>query len=227
MAAYRRYAIYHSPEGELARFGAEWLGWDAEAGRRVAQPRVEGLDLPALTRTPRRYGFHATMKAPFRLAGGRDAGALLDALRGLAAGHAAVRLAGGLRLARVEGFLALIPAQESAALARLEAALVRDLDRFRAPLTEREIASRRPEELSARQRQNLHRWGYPHVLEEFRFHMTLSGDLDDDIAGRMEAALRPRLNGLLPDPYPLASLSLMGEDDDGCFHQVERVRLPG
>lgn len=227
MGQYRRYAIYHTPDGDLARFGAEWLGWDGQAGRRVAQPAIEGLDLPALTQTPRRYGFHATMKAPFRLAEGCDQGALLDALRCFGPDHAAVALPGGLRLARVGGFLALIPAQDSAALSRLEAAVVRAFDPFRAPLTEKEIASRRPETLTDRQRQNLHRWGYPYVMEAFRFHMTLSGDLDDDTAQRAEAALRPMLRGLLAEPYPLDSLSLMGEDAAGCFHQIGRVRLCG
>lgn len=227
MDAYRRYAVYHTPEGALARFGAEWLGWDAEAGKPVEQPQVAGLDLAALTETPRRYGFHATIKAPFRLAEGQDAEALLQALRGLAAAEAAVPLPGGLRLARVEGFLALVPAQDSEAMSGLESRLVRGLDRFRAPLTEKEIASRKPERLTPRQRENLEAWGYPHVLEEFRFHMTLTGDLDGGTADEAEAALRPRLEGLLADPYPLSSLSLMGEDRDGCFHQLARVPLTG
>lgn len=225
MAAYRRYAIYHTPEGELARFGAEWLGRDAEAGRPVPQPEVEGLDLVAVTATPRRYGFHATMKAPFRLADGCDPDALSATLRDLAAGCGPVLLAGGLRLARVSGFLALVPARDSQPLSGLEAAVVRDLDRFRAPLTEAEIAGRKPDRLTPRQRENLFRWGYPHVLEEFRFHMTLTGDLDGETADKAEAALRPKLKGLLADPYPVASLSLMGEDADGCFHQIDRMPL--
>lgn len=227
MDAYRRYAVYHTPEGALARFGAEWLGWDAEAGAPVEQPPVAGLDLAALTRTPQRYGFHATLTAPFRLAEGRDLGALLAALRGLAAAEAAVHLQGGLGLARIEGFLALVPLRHSAPLARLESRLVRRLDSFRAPATAHEIARRQPERLTPRQRENLSRWGYPFVLEEFRFHMTLTGDLDPATAARAEAVLQRRLAGLLAGPYPVTSLSLMGEDADGCFRQLARVPLAG
>lgn len=227
MDAYRRYAVYHTPEGALARFGAEWLGWDAETGMAPAQPRVSGLDLPALTATPRRYGFHATLKAPFRLAEGRGPEALLAALQDLAAQEHALPLRGGLRLARIGGFLALVPAGHSEALAALESRLVRGLDRFRASLTEEEIARRDPERLSPRQRDNLLRWGYPHALEEFRFHMTLTGDLDDATLARVRPVLESLLRPLLRDPYPLTSVSLMGEDADGWFRQIARVPLAG
>ena len=77
MASYRRYAVYYTPPpGEFADFGASWLGWDAATGREVAQPDLDGLDLAAMTARARRYGFHATLKAPFRLAEGRDESAL-------------------------------------------------------------------------------------------------------------------------------------------------------
>ena len=223
--AYRRYAIYHTPAGALGRFGATWLGWDVAAGVPVRQPDV--ADVAAATETPRRYGFHATMKAPFRLAEGHDAASLGPALRDVVAAQPTVRLPGGLRLDRIDSFLALIPAGESDALAELEARVVQALDGFRAPLTADETERRRPEQLSQRQRENLFRWGYPYVLEEFRFHMTLSGSLTQEAAARMESALQPRLQPLLADPYLLNSLSLVGEDAGGFFHELARVPLQG
>ena len=66
----RRYAIYFVPPAgsELYRFGSGLLGYDCYTGKDV--PQDNGLHAPdwaELTREPRRYGFHATLKAPFRL----------------------------------------------------------------------------------------------------------------------------------------------------------------
>lgn len=220
-----RFAVYYTPTGGLRDFGGHWLGWDIGAGRAVAQPQIDGLDMAVLTATPRRYGFHATMKAPFRLSGTRAA--LDEAFANFCNSEAAVVLPGGLRLARLGRFLALIPRAESVALAVLETRLVAMLDRFRAPLTEAEIARRKPERLSPRQRQNLDNWGYPFVMEDFQFHLTLTGDLDPGTAARAEAALTPLLAPLLSDPYPVDALSLVGQDIEGRFHLIRRLPLAG
>ena len=71
----KRFAIYYAPRGgAFADAAAAWLGWDLTRGRAVAQPDLPGLvDLPGLadlTAEPRKYGFHGTIKPPFRLAGG-------------------------------------------------------------------------------------------------------------------------------------------------------------
>ena len=65
----------------------------------------------------------------------------------------------------------------------------RRLDPFRAPLTPSERARRRPEDLDPRRRALLDRWGYPHVFEAFRFHMTLTGRLADDAREAWRARL--------------------------------------
>ena len=67
----------------LADFGARWLGWDVRRGAAAVQ-----LDLPGLrdaTEAPRKYGFHGTLKPPFRLAEGQDFDALRDAVAALPA----------------------------------------------------------------------------------------------------------------------------------------------
>ncbi|MDP5307676.1 DUF1045 domain-containing protein [Paracoccus spongiarum] len=222
MGDWRRYAIYHTPEGPLAAFGAEWLGWDIARGR-------EGRDRPAgveaLTRAARRYGFHATLKAPFRLAADSSEAALLADLRALAAGQPPVSLPGGLRLAALHGFPALVPAQPCAPLQQLAARVVRALDAHRAPLTPEDRARRNPDRLSEAQRNLLDRWGYPFVLGQFRFHMTLGARLEGRQSDALLAALHPHLAPLLPDPHPIASLTLAGEDAMGRFHQIARLRL--
>lgn len=223
---FSRYAVYYTPTGSLAAFGASWLGWDAAQGRAVPQPVIAGVDLAAVTATPRRYGFHATMKAPFRLAEGQRASALEAALEAFCAAQAPVVLQGGLRHARLGTFQALIPAAESAALRALEARLVPALDPFRAALTEAEITRRDPSRLTPRQRAQLARWGYPYVMEEFRFHMTLTGALDPATADRVAAALTLRLPPMAAD-LPIDALGLVGEDANGCFHLIRRVPLTG
>ncbi|PKP65441.1 MAG: phosphonate metabolism protein, partial [Alphaproteobacteria bacterium HGW-Alphaproteobacteria-8] len=68
-----RFALYYAPPpGPLADFAADWLGWDATAGREMPHPIVPGLPGPVeeLTRAPRKYGLHGTLKPPFRLAQG-------------------------------------------------------------------------------------------------------------------------------------------------------------
>lgn len=226
MSPYRRYAVYYSPPpGPFADFGAAWLGWDVAKGRKVAQPDIPGLDLPAMTAAPRRYGFHATLKAPFRLAEGKEPKELTATVAALAERTAPVVLP-CLDLARLGPFLALVSNENDLPLAQLGAAMVTALDPLRAPLTEAERARRNPDRLTLRQREFLDRWGYPFVLEEFRFHMTLSGPLTDAALDRVADALAPLL-GVVPQPLPIEDVCLMGEDDEGHFHLMERFALRG
>jgi 2'-5' RNA ligase len=177
-----RYAVYLAPpiESELWRFGSRMLGRDAETGASFDDFAPEGYaeTWGAVVAEPRRYGFHATLKAPFRLNpawGLRD----LEARIATLARKIEPFDAGSLRVSRLpagEGraFVALTPEQPSTELARLEANVVRKLDPLRAPLTAAEIERRAPARLSPRQRYYLDAWGYPFVLDEFRLHFTLT-----------------------------------------------------
>jgi 2'-5' RNA ligase len=178
-----RYAVYLAPpiESELWRFGSRMLGRDAETGASFDDFAPEGYaeTWGAVVAEPRRYGFHATLKAPFRLNpawGLRD----LEARIATLARKIEPFDAGSLRVSRLpagEGraFVALTPEQPSTELARLEANVVRKLDPLRAHLTAAEVERRAPARLSPRQRYYLDAWGYPFVLDEFRPHFTLTG----------------------------------------------------
>lgn len=229
MDDFKRYAIYWAPApGAFARAAADWLGWEPEAGLATAQPDLPGLPRPLadLTAEPRKYGFHGTVKAPFRLAPGLDRAGLSAALAAFCAKAAPVTLP-GLRIAAIGDFMAIVPDGDAAALNDLAARVVIGLDPCRAALTEAEIARRRPERLSPRQRDLLDRFGYPHVLEEFRFHLTLSGPLAEAEA----AALRPHAETvfapLLPRPFRVEALCLFGETAAGQFRLLERHALTG
>lgn len=222
-----RFAIYFSPApGALAEFGATWLGWDLRRG--VATPHPPQLTGPKHAEriaTPQRYGFHATLKAPFRPVAGVDVPTLMTGLRQVADSMAPVCLKGGLQLAQLGGFLALVPARGSAELQALAAGLVRGMDPFRAPLTPEERARRRPETLTTRQRENLDRWGYPWIFEDFCFHMTLTGPVAD--AAPVIATLRPLLPPDLGEDLTIAQVSLAGEDAEGRFHWIADAPLRG
>lgn len=225
-----RYAIYFAPARHSPwwAFGAHWLGRDEAGGQPLPPSCPEGMDaaaFQALTAEPRRYGFHATLKAPFRLRD-RDGAALLQQLTVMARQLRPVPI-GILVPVYMDGFVALVPSARNPALDNLAALCVTELEALRAPLTPEELQRRRPETLDARGRELLERYGYPRVLERFRFHMTLTGPLDAAAAGRLIAQAAPaiaRLNGQAP---PVADrLCVFHEPAPGAdFRRIHDVEL--
>ncbi|KGM88094.1 putative phosphonate metabolism protein [Roseovarius mucosus DSM 17069] len=224
---FHRYAIYFTPpEGEFAALGAAWLGWDVAQGCAAAHPEVPGLPAPVaeITETPRKYGLHATIKPPFALAEGQTEAGLIAALERFCAGEAAVTLE-RLQIAALGRFLALVPVGDQGALCALAARAVAAFEPWRAPLSEAQVARRRAGGLSPAQDALLLRWGYPYVMEEFRFHITLTGKRPKGELPGIKAALEGLLLPLLPRPYEIDALSLMGEDAAGRFHLIHRQTL--
>lgn len=190
MSSQSRYAIYIAPppDAPLWAFGSRVLGYDAATGN-----DINGFELPGfgqaiwrqLTAGARIYGFHATLKAPFRLKSSYTEDDLLASLELLAGSVTSFSL-GALAptvLSRKgdAGFVALTLRQASGELATLERRAVEELDDYRAMPTDAEIARRQPASLTERQRVHLQRYGYPYVLDDYRFHMTLTdrtGDAD-------------------------------------------------
>lgn len=225
----KRLAIYFAPRpGAFADRAAAWLGWDVARGVPVPQPDLPGLPLPVadLTTDPGKYGFHGTIRAPFRLAPGITEGAVRDHVAALAARLPAVACT-GLVLQDLHGFLTFTPAGPVEALMALGARVVEETNALRAPLTEAEIARRRPETLSPRQRALLDLWGYPFVMEEFRFHLTLTNRLAPDHAEAVAGILRAHFAPVLPQPFVIEDLCLFGEDGEGRFHLMDRYALTG
>ena len=88
-----RYAVYLAPppESALWRFGSDVIGRDAASGQQRPGFAAAGFDAEAwrdMTSEPRRYGFHATIKAPFRLADDASLSDLSAALAALARAEA-------------------------------------------------------------------------------------------------------------------------------------------
>jgi putative phosphonate metabolism protein len=227
-----RYAIYYvPPQGSpLAELGAGVLGFDLAAGRerpRLRLPQLTEQRLAEITRKAARYGFHATIKAPFRLMAGKSAHDLVGRTRQVAERQPPVTLA-GLELKEMGRFLALRPRPESPALDALAAAFVRDLDDLRGPLTDADLARRNASALSPRQRQLLDRWGYPYVLDEYRFHMTLTDALDPSEMELVRHALAEAAGGIIAAPVTIDAVAIVEERDPTApFRFVTRLPLRG
>jgi putative phosphonate metabolism protein len=226
-----RFAVYFAPERDspLARFGAAWLGYDVASGEDRAQPVLAAIGperLGAITAEPRRYGFHATLKPPFHLAEGTSA-AELDAAVATLAGRVPAFLAPPLRLSRISGFLALTPSEPSPRLNELAARCVAEIDGFRAPAAPEELARRRKAGLSPAEDALLLRWGYPYVMEEFRFHMTLTARVDAEEGAAIAAELVPLVEPFCRDPQPVDAIGVFRQEGDGRFRLLRRYPLAG
>lgn len=215
---FNRYAVYFAPrpDTDLARFGAEWLGVDAETGAQIPAPS-------GFVESPRRYAFHATLKAPMRLADGVSYDQFKTAVSNLADHLSPVDL-GVLRLNRIGPFLALMVQPElHHAVSELAWHCVRELDQYRAPLNDAERARRSG--LPVRQAELFEKWGYPYVDDEFRFHMTLTSALDDVALIKARAELTEKVPNT---PAMLDSISIFG--DPGAPHSfrvLDRFDLSG
>lgn len=191
----RRYGIYFAPDaaGPLWQRASAWLGRDAAAGAVAAD--IPGLPegRTGLMASAIRYGFHATLKAPMVLGPDVTEAELGARVAALARTLAPVSL-GPLQVADLDGFLALVPQGERSGLVDLAARVVTELDDLRAPLSAEDRARRGP--LDPRAAELLETWGYPHVLERFQFHMTLTDRVSDEIRPGIRRAAENWFAGL-------------------------------
>ncbi|ULL00747.1 DUF1045 domain-containing protein [Bradyrhizobium sp. I71] len=217
MTGFPRYAIYFAAgaDGALSRFGAELLGYDAHTGDEVPFP-PEALQIAPdwrdITADPRKYGFHATLKAPMALASGRTEAELMAACATFAGQSRTIPVIRPV-VDTISGFIAVIPAEPVDEIQQFAADCVREFDSFRAVLTAEDRARRKPEKLTERQRDYLDRWGYPYVMEEFRFHMTLTGRLDAERRGPILEMLRARFASLRLGALAIDRLALFKQDE--------------
>ena len=215
MANYPRYAIYYAPApgSDLDRFGAELLGYDAYEGADLPFPATaERPDWHDITEDPRKYGFHATLKAPMSLASGKTEDELITACESFAATPRPLPVIEPV-VDSISGFIAVVPAKPSAELQRLAADCVTAFDPFRAPLTPGDRERRNPSKLTPRQREHLEAWGYPYVMEDFRFHMTLTGRLETARREDVQAMLRRSFATLKLKRLQIDRLALFRQDN--------------
>jgi hypothetical protein len=228
-----RYAIYFVPAAQSAlyRYGSSVLGYDCYTGQAVDFPRAAAggaVNWNELGQEPRRYGFHATLKAPFYLLPSHGEAQLIKAMQDFARlGHAALSFEPEVRL--LNGFFAVMPAKTVPAVDALAASCTTIFDAFRAPITPQDRARLMALQLTESQVRNLDRWGFPYVLADFRFHMTLTGKVP---AARRRTILADLQKGLrrtrIGGPIALDRLALLKQETrDAAFRVIGEVALNG
>lgn len=226
-----RYAICFTPPAHdaLAIAAAQWLGRNAFSGEAVELPSIRGIDIHEIgfhTALPRRFGFHALLKAPFRLQHDRSEAMLLRHLMRFAGSLEPFELP-ELEVGRLGDFCGLLPSMPCETMRLLAAAVVQEFDAFRVPLGEAELERCDPGNLSAAQFANLYRWGHPYVMDEFRFHMALTGPLPALQMPRFERALRDFLAPCLRKRVEVGNLALFIEEEAGAPFQVHSLHPLG
>ena len=226
-----RYAIYYTPPpfSALARFGAGVIGYDCFDAVEVPRAKLDGIDPKVqklITVDPRRYGFHATVVAPFQLHEHSE-DELVAAASAYATRSPPLRI-GNLVVAAIGDFVALIPAQPNTEIVRFAAECLRAFDKYRAPLSAAARERRLQSNLTPQQVELLDRWGYPYVLDEYRFHMTLTGALPDGARNEFIDALEQAFAERSSDTFELDAISVMRQEDAGDrFRVLRRCRLRG
>lgn len=224
MTRYARYAIYYAAEQDhpLWQFGNEWMGYNPETGEEVSGV---GKDFQLLTQGPQKYGFHGTLKPPFALKDGYSVQDLDTAIYALVDCLQPIR-SGPLKLASFGNFFSLVPSERFDGLKELASACVVSLDGFRDEQTAAQLKKRRAAGLNQQQEDYLLRYGYPYVLDAFRFHLTLSGRLDDDQINRLTPTLKELTSPFCKNDFEINQLCLFAEPaDGGRFHLIKRYSL--
>lgn len=219
-----RYGIYYMPpaHSQLGQLAAAWLGRDAHAGAALARPimsQVDGSAMAAATATPSHYGFHGTLKPPFHLYAGQREAELEQALAAFCRLRPPFDIS-PLTVQSMGNFLALRPVDDSPALGGLAADCVRAFDSFRAAPGQDELARRRASGLTERQLHLLGQWGYPYVMDQFRFHMTLTGPLSASARPVFASALQEYFQAVCRSPLSIDALTLVRQPNRNTPFQV-------
>ncbi|SFV38376.1 putative phosphonate metabolism protein [Devosia crocina] len=224
-----RFAIYYAPSvnAPLWDRASAWLGRDP-SNNELFEGAIAGIDrnrLLNLTQSANRYAFHATIKPPMALASGASLEELRAALGEFARAQQPVPL-GQLKVASLDGFLALVPQQENEGLQDFAALVVEQFEPFRAPLSLKDRAQRVARGLTPRQEELLDAYGYPYVFDEFRFHMTLTDRLPEADQREIMVAAQTWFAPDLAEPMLLDRLVLYHEPEAGSlFRRLEDYRL--
>jgi putative phosphonate metabolism protein len=224
-----RVAIYYAPtpDSALWRLASQWLGRDAVSGQTAiptSLPAAWSAEWPGIVKSPRHYGFHATLKPPFELRQGFSRDQLIAAAQQFAEDRKAFTLP-GLRLSRLGSFLALTEAAPSPELHQLAADSVVYFEPFRQPPTEAALAARRHGIADARQLELISQWGYPYVMDQWKFHMTLTSSLDDALLrDQVREYLGDLLAPILEEVLPVDAICVYAQESrEQPFHLLSRL----
>ena len=229
MTSFSRYAVYFSPpeESALSKFASSWLGWNAQNAQKMSRPILKRLnsDIAELTKLQSSYGFHGTLKPPFSIVKTKDENDLKYAILKLSQSIKKFEIS-TIRLKILNGFVAIVAADENNEIKNLAKKCVQELDSFRQLEPLKKVQKRRSTGLSKSEEFNLQKWGYPYVMDSFRFHLTLTRRLNPEESKNVMEVLAAELSEILRASLPIRDICLFGESDtSGNFQIIQRFSL--
>lgn len=224
-----RYAVYFAPsaDSELGLFGQSILCRTATHERKTDAKSTfaDQSQWLRLTEKPAHYGFHATLKAPFELAHNQTLDTLTAAVTEFSKNQLPIELT-SLYPRSLGGFMALTLENEIEPLSRFALNCVEVFEPFRKALSDSDLQRRKLQALSNRQESLLLKYGYPYVADEFHFHLTLSGKLNDHDK-EYENWVISEYNSLITDTPVLDRIAIFKQvDRQSPFIQIAEFCLP-
>ncbi len=236
MTNYKRVAIYFLPKknSSLENFGKNLLGRDIDKKKKISLTRRQKYfinrgftyfdELKDYCEEPAKYGFHATLKAPFRLKQNVKTKNFYDVISHIAAQHSRFKIK-GLKIVYSKKFTFITSRKPNKLLINLENDLVKHLDTFRAELNKTEIKKRIPDSLTFKQNKYLKEWGYPFVFDQFKFHMTLMNQNNNKLSNKQKLELEKLIYKISNNVIEFNEISLLGENKNGHFEEIKRFKL--
>ena len=236
MTNYKRVAIYFLPKknSSLENFGKNLLGRDINKKKKISLTRRQKYfinrgftyfdELKDYCEQPAKYGFHATLKAPFRLKRNVKTKNFYDVISHIAAQHSRFKIK-GLKIVYSKKFTFITSRKPNKLLINLENDLVKHLDTFRAELNKTEIKKRIPDSLTFKQNKYLKEWGYPFVFDQFKFHMTLMNQNNNKLSNKQKLELEKLIYKTSNNVIEFNEISLLGENKNGYFEEIKRFKL--
>ena len=236
MTNYKRVEIYFLPKknSSLENFGKNLLGRDINKKKKISLTRRQKYfinrgftyfdELKDYCEQPAKYGFHATLKAPFRLKRNVKTKNFYDVISHIAAQHSRFKIK-GLKIVYSKKFTFITSRKPNKLLINLENDLVKHLDTFRAELNKTEIKKRIPDSLTFKQNKYLKEWGYPFVFDQFKFHMTLMNQNNNKLSNKQKLELEKLIYKISNNVIEFNEISLLGENKNGHFEEIKRFKL--
>ena len=236
MKKYSRYAIYYAPpkESSLEEFGRYWFGWDPLNAKlinnkqrinylnRFGIKNLKNIDKNVLI--AKKYGFHGTLIPPFKLNKNYSTNTLFKKTEDIAKKFKKFKFY-KFKLKRINNFYAFVQNKKNSNINKISNRLVKELFKFRSPLTKKEIDKRNPSKLSKLQLNILHKWGYPYLMSEFKFHMTLASEVTGNKLYSELKKIEKKKEIILNEINDFDKIYIFGENQKGMFENLENFSL--
>lgn len=217
---YPRYALYYIPryQDELYKIGSQIIGYSIEEGSILSSPHQTKYN-----KSVSKYGLHGTLVAPFNTLLTQED--LLQFVTSVCSKISELQI-GFLKVYRMpRQYIALIPDHLESTLNELDNYLVRQIHQIRLPICQQNIPNHT--DLSEQYVQNILKWGYKYVFDDFNFHITLTDVINDEQMLNQEFyTIKNNLKQALNKTIILDSVCLVRQDkSQEPFKIIKRINL--